>query len=82
MERRFWDRYMEAYEYALNETSRPWAPWYNIPADDKPFMRVAVAEIIRDTLAGLDMQYPVLAEEKRLAFEKMRPILEADDTTG
>ena len=35
-ERKFWDSYMEAYEEALNATSRPWAPWYSIPADSKP----------------------------------------------
>ncbi|MBU2500300.1 polyphosphate kinase 2 family protein, partial [bacterium] len=31
-ERRHWDAYMEAYEEALAATSRPWAPWYTIPA--------------------------------------------------
>ncbi|MCA9614568.1 MAG: hypothetical protein KC586_17550, partial [Myxococcales bacterium] len=34
-ERKHWDAYMAAYEEALNQTSRPWAPWYAIPADDK-----------------------------------------------
>jgi PPK2 family polyphosphate:nucleotide phosphotransferase len=36
VERRHWDEYMLAYQDALNATSRPWAPWYAIPADDKP----------------------------------------------
>jgi PPK2 family polyphosphate:nucleotide phosphotransferase len=35
-ERRFWDDYMQVYEASLNATSRPWAPWYAIPADNKP----------------------------------------------
>ncbi|MDH3862274.1 MAG: polyphosphate kinase 2 family protein, partial [Gammaproteobacteria bacterium] len=43
-ERRHWDDYMRAYEDALNATSRPWAPWYAIPADDKPYMRARVAD--------------------------------------
>ncbi len=43
-ERRSWDGYMHAYEEALNATSTPWAPWYAVPADDKAYMRVAVAE--------------------------------------
>jgi PPK2 family polyphosphate:nucleotide phosphotransferase len=30
-----WDDYMSAYEDMLRATSRPWAPWYAIPADDK-----------------------------------------------
>jgi PPK2 family polyphosphate:nucleotide phosphotransferase len=59
-----WDDYMEAYENALSATSRPWAPWYAIPADDKPFMRAEVAAILRSTLQDMDPQYPVLAEEE------------------
>jgi len=58
VERRFWDDYMHAYEAALNATSRPWAPWYAIPADDKPYMRSCVAEIIVDALSQLDLDYP------------------------
>ncbi len=46
-----WDDYMKAYEAALNATSRPWAPWYAIPADDKPFARLCVAEIVADDAA-------------------------------
>ena len=41
-----WKDYMNAYGHALNATSRPWAPWYAIPADHKPYMRAAVADII------------------------------------
>ena len=57
-ERQYWDGYMHAYEEALNATSRPWAPWYAIPADSKPYMRAAIAEIIVRSLASLDLQYP------------------------
>jgi PPK2 family polyphosphate:nucleotide phosphotransferase len=64
-ERRHWKKYMEAYEDALNATSRPWAPWYAVPADDKPFMRRAVAEIVVETLQKMDPKYPELTEEKR-----------------
>ncbi len=53
-----WDAYMRAYEEVLNATSVPWAPWYAIPADDKPYMRYSVARIVADTLAGLDANYP------------------------
>lgn len=61
-EREHWDDYMEAYERALNETSRAHAPWYAIPADDKPFMRWQVARILRETLERLDLSYPDAAE--------------------
>ena len=57
-ERGFWEAYMEAYRDALAATSKPWAPWYSIPADDKPFMRLKVAEIVVDTLRTLGLRYP------------------------
>ena len=48
----------DAYEDALNATSRPWAPWYAIPADDKPYMRARVADIIIDVLQSIGLKYP------------------------
>lgn len=60
-----WEAYMGAYQEALAATSRPWAPWYAIPADDKPFMRLKVAEILVAALESLDLRYP-RAEEDQL----------------
>ena len=77
-ERGYWDHYMRAYEEALNATSRPWAPWYAIPADDKPNMRVAVAQILRDTLASFDLRYPEVDERERARFDEMRALLEGE----
>jgi len=54
-ERKYWDDYMNAYELALNATSRSFAPWYAVPADDKPFMRRTVAEILVKTLERLPL---------------------------
>ncbi len=71
-ERGYWDAYMDAYEEALRETSRPWAPWYAIPADDKPYMRLQVARVLVDTLKGLEMSFPDVADEDRAHFEAMR----------
>ncbi len=75
-ERRLWDDYMAAYEDALNATSRPCAPWYAIPADDKPFMRLTVAEIVRDQMRALDLHFPRLPEDERLEIEALRTELE------
>ena len=75
-ERRCWDRYMEAYEAALNETSREHAPWYAIPADNKPFMRLCVAEIVRDALRKLDLSYPELSVEDRSEMLRLRDELD------
>lgn len=78
-ERERWDDYMTAYEDALNATSRPWAPWYAIPADDKVFMRVQVAEIVVDALERLDLGYPQATAEERAHFDEMRKLLQAED---
>ena len=69
-ERKYWDDYMNAYEELLNATSRSWAPWYAIPADDKPFMRLTVAQIISDTLKSLDLKYPQVSAEEKAKFEE------------
>jgi len=57
-ERQHWDKYMRCYEETLRATSRPWAPWYAIPADNKPYMRVQVAKTIRKALKTMDLRYP------------------------
>jgi PPK2 family polyphosphate:nucleotide phosphotransferase len=53
-ERKLWDNYMGCYEDAINRTSKPHAPWYIIPADDKPTARYLVAKILHDSLTQLD----------------------------
>jgi PPK2 family polyphosphate:nucleotide phosphotransferase len=71
-ERGHWDAYMKAYDDALSQTSRPHAPWYAIPADDKPYMRRVVAEILCDTLARLDMAYPEVSPADRAEMLNLR----------
>ena len=75
-ERSFWNDYMKAYEDALNATSRPWAPWYAIPADDKPYMRLSVAKIIVNSLKQLNLKYPALGDKEKAKFSEMRKMLE------
>lgn len=57
-ERGFWDDYMHAYEQAIRASSKTWAPWYVIPADNKPHMRYIVADIIQRTLSSLNLEFP------------------------
>ena len=78
-ERKFWDEYMHAYEDALNNTSREWAPWYAIPADDKRYMRATIAGIVVDALDSIGLKYPVPSEEDRAQFDDSRQALMADD---
>jgi PPK2 family polyphosphate:nucleotide phosphotransferase len=67
-----WGDYMNAYEEALKATSRPWAPWYAIPADDKPFMRLQVAETVVSALEDLDLQYPTVSDKQLAKMEEAR----------
>lgn len=71
-----WDKYQDAYQAALRATSKPWAPWYSIPADNKPFMRCAVAEIVVQTLQALPIAYPVPSKEDKAVMQKIRAELE------
>jgi PPK2 family polyphosphate:nucleotide phosphotransferase len=71
-ERALWGQYMEAYEKALNATSTAWAPWYAVPADDKPFMRSTVAEIVEESLDSLGLDYPRLSEEETSRLGDLR----------
>ncbi|MDB4956071.1 MAG: hypothetical protein JWO36_3640 [Myxococcales bacterium] len=73
-----WDKYMEAYEDALRATSKPWAPWYSIPADSKSFMRRTVADIVVATVAQLKLEYPKVPERERAELEKIRREIEAE----
>ncbi len=75
-EREHWDSYMSAYEAALRETSRPWAPWYAIPADKKSYLRVSVADIVVRSLRQLGLRYPEPQEEDRARFAQMQALLE------
>ena len=75
-ERTFWKDYMRAYEGAINATACPWAPWYAIPADDKPYMRLSVAQIIVQSLNKLKLAYPTIEKKEKARFAEMRKMLE------
>lgn len=77
-ERGHWDAYMDAYQDTLNATSREYAPWYAIPADNKPYMRLCVAKTIVKTLESLDLRYPEVDKKERARFAEMRKALEEE----
>lgn len=78
-ERKHWAAYERAYEAALCATSRPWAPWYAIPADDKAFMRMEVARIVEQAIDGLPLAWPEASEAERLKMSALRKALQAGD---
>ena len=69
-ERKLWDKYQECYEDAINRTSKPHAPWYNIPADDKSTARYLVAKTMYDTLSKYtDIKEPELDDDIKANLE-------------
>lgn len=77
-ERGHWASYMSAYQEALNETSRPFAPWYAIPADDKSYMRLQVAEVLVATLENMGLKYPTLSDAETARLQGYRRALEEE----
>jgi PPK2 family polyphosphate:nucleotide phosphotransferase len=53
-----WGEFMNAYEDLMEQTSKPNAPWFIIPADRKWYRNLCVARIMVDTLKGLKMKFP------------------------
>lgn len=66
-----WDAYQEAYQAVFDRTSTESAPWYAVPADNKWYARLAVAQLLKEALEGLRLDWPAadfdpVAEMERL----------------
>ena len=81
-ERAYWDDYQQAFSEVLSNTSTEWAPWYVIPADDKPFARLVAAGIIADTLIGIDPRYPTVSDDARKELQGVKAELMAQAPAG
>jgi PPK2 family polyphosphate:nucleotide phosphotransferase len=81
-ERAFWDDYQKAFADMLSNTSTEWAPWWVIPADDKPFARVAAAAVIANALITIDPQYPKVSQAQRDDLQVAKQTLEAEAPAG
>jgi PPK2 family polyphosphate:nucleotide phosphotransferase len=76
-ERKLWDEYQVCYEDAINRTSESHAPWYTIPADNKPVARYTVAKILYETLKTFeDIEEPELADAIKANLEHYKKQLE------
>ncbi|WP_248124061.1 PPK2 family polyphosphate kinase [Micrococcus lacusdianchii] len=57
-ERARWDEYQEVYRIALLRTDVTDAPWFVVPADRKWYARLAVQQLLIETLEGLELEWP------------------------
>lgn len=68
-ERGYWPQYMQAYQLAFDKTSTELAPWHVVPADKKWYARLAVQELLVNSLESLGLTWPAgdydLAEERK-----------------
>jgi len=77
-ERKLWDKYMRAYEDVIRHTSRPEGRWYVVPADNKWFTRLVIAEAIAEAMDGMKLQYPKVEGPVVKELEKVRQALLAE----
>ncbi len=81
-ERLLWDKYMDAFEDAISNTSTDYAPWYIIPADRKWFMRAALGDIIIGTLEKIGLTYPTITEKEKQELEAAKTLILKEDNSG
>jgi PPK2 family polyphosphate:nucleotide phosphotransferase len=77
VERKLWPKYMAAYEDAIRHTSRADARWYVVPADNKWFARLVIAEALIDAMEELKLEFPKIEGAALKELEKVRRALEA-----
>lgn len=65
-ERQHWDKYMDAYENALNKSE---IPWINVPADQRWYRNYVVATEVLKKLKSLNLEYPPLKEAPQVDIE-------------
>jgi PPK2 family polyphosphate:nucleotide phosphotransferase len=64
-DRKLWPRFTAAYRDLLRACSTTWAPWFLVPADDKPLRNYLIARQVAETLESLDLRYPKAVAEIR-----------------
>ena len=71
-ERKYWKHYMKAYEKCLSATSTKHAPWYIVPADDKPNERLIVSQIVLETISELKLTIPKTTPQRKRELMALR----------
>ncbi|MGZ5866886.1 MAG: polyphosphate kinase 2 family protein [Xanthobacteraceae bacterium] len=65
-ERKLWDKYMDAYEDMIRETSTEYAPWYVVPANNKPLAHLVVSAAVVEAMDELQLAAPKVKESTEL----------------
>lgn len=66
--------YDEAVVHMFNETSRAWAPWFCVPADNRWFLRWQISAILLQALQTLPLKYPeaeAMSDDEKQALRKL-----------
>lgn len=79
-EREYWDAYTEAYEEALEKTSKDHAPWLVIPSNKKWFRDLAILDMIVKTLRPFKEEWN--AKLEKTANEMKAELAEYRATIG
>ena len=77
-EREHWDAYQDAYEAAIQATASAHAPWFVVPADDKKFAHLIVAEAMIEALGAHKLKPPTLSEDEQAQLHTAAEALRAE----
>ncbi len=66
-ERKLWNEYMAAYEYAINNST---IPWHIVPVDQRWYRNYFIAKVLVEQLEQLNMKLPLLDKNTILAAEQ------------
>lgn len=68
------EAYEEAVLHMFNETSRDWAPWFCMPADNRWYLRWQISSILLQAMQALPLKYPeaeAMTEEDKQALRQL-----------
>jgi PPK2 family polyphosphate:nucleotide phosphotransferase len=77
-ERKYWDKYQDAYEKMIRNTATDFAPWVIVPADNKWFSRLLVVATVVDILDRLNLKYPEVSAAELAELKEARKHLEKE----
>jgi PPK2 family polyphosphate:nucleotide phosphotransferase len=75
-EREFWDDYISAYEETIEATNTEIAPWYIVPADNRWFSHVAIAQILVEKIEAMNPSMPEMSKDDKPEMKEAKKKLE------